>query len=183
MQAGYKEQAKKTLQLAEQAAMQEKKYDLKEHARMHCIIAKAVLGDVPGAVRSAITLPNKPEPHDTPKRYRALIAIAEVQAAGDLPGAFQTAEVLIESIRSSYPETHYLTNKIQQSVRRHVWPIILKAAVRAGNGREPLNRARQATDPEIKAEALLKVAEGLLEKARTHTPVPSMRHHRFGFPV
>lgn len=184
MQSGYKEQAKKTLQLAEQTALQEKTDDLKEHARMHCVIARAVLGDVPGALRLANTLPNKPEPHDTPKRYRALVAIADVQAAaGDLTGAFQTAEVIYENVRTTDLESRYPITKIQQSVRRTVWPDILKAAVLGGNGSEALVRAQQVTDPEIKAEALLKVAEGLLEGTVTRTPVPSMRHHRFGFPI
>jgi hypothetical protein len=184
MHAGYKEQASKTLQLAEQTAVQEKEDDLKEHARMHCIIARAVLGDVPGALRSASTLPNQEEPHDTPKRHRALVGVAQAQAlGGDITGAFQTAEVIYENVRTAYLETRYPTKKIEQSVRRSVWPKILKAAVLAGYVNEALNRARQVTDQEIKAEALLKIAEGLLETKQDRPRMRHIRNHRFGFPV
>ncbi|MDH5669923.1 MAG: hypothetical protein OEY86_18130 [Nitrospira sp.] len=184
MRAGYKEEAKKTLQLADKTVKREKSHYLKAHARMHCSIARAVLGDVARALRLANTLPNQEEPHDVPKRIKALMEIATVQAAaGDLPGAFQTAEVIYQNILTANLVPRYLPSQIQQSVRRSVWPKILKAAALVGNDREALNRARQITDPEIKAEALLKVAEGLLEKTRTRPSVPSMRHHRFGFPI
>ena len=151
---------------------------------MHCVIARAVLGDVPGALRLANTLPNQEEPHDTPKRHRALIGVAQAQAvSGDITGAFQTAEVIYENVRTAYLETRYPTKKIQQSVRRSVWPKILKAAVLAGHANEAMKRARQVTDPELKAEALLKIAEGILETKQKHIRMPHIRNHRFGFPV
>jgi hypothetical protein len=112
-------------------------------------------GDVPGALRTAAHI------GDPSDKFRAWQDIARAQAkAGDAAGALQTASTIEDP-----------------SDKARAWREIAKVQAKVGDTQGALSWGAAESQDFLKANALLGVAEGILERVQLGIGAPGQRVH------
>lgn len=180
--AGNRVGARKSLRIAYRTAQEEKNRWLRVRALIRCAGTSVLVGNEEEALKVASSLPNDEEAHEAPMRHQALMAIVEALGTmGNIAAALKVENLVLDQVRELPMAQRYSEVDVRKSIKLEMYPAMIRAYSKAGNGTAALAWAFELTDSELKGGVLLAIAEGALDVLLP--PAVPMKKQRFRFPL